>query len=84
MLHVIDGYMADLEFYGTSDEHPFGRPTLDSLRLAEWSDPNERSRTLVSPDQVNPTNSDSHAEHQLFGDWDLWLGGLRDSRDRRS
>ena len=46
VLHVIEGYMADLEFYSTSDAHPFGRPVVDSLRLAEWVEMGERVRTL--------------------------------------
>ncbi|MGH2573737.1 MAG: hypothetical protein ACRDGU_09735 [Actinomycetota bacterium] len=37
LLHVIDGYMDDLEFYSVSDAQQFGRPTLDSLQLAQWS-----------------------------------------------
>jgi hypothetical protein len=39
LLHVINGYMAELEFYSTTDASGFGRPTLDSMRLAEWSEP---------------------------------------------
>jgi hypothetical protein len=34
LLQVVDGYMVDLEFYATEADQ-FGRPTLDSLELAE-------------------------------------------------
>jgi hypothetical protein len=33
LLLVVDGYMADLEFYSTSDVNEYGRPTMESLQL---------------------------------------------------
>jgi hypothetical protein len=48
LLHVIDGYMAELEFYSMRGASGFSRPTLKSMRLAEWSDVDEYGiRTLL-------------------------------------
>jgi hypothetical protein len=50
LLHVVDGYLDDLEFYSTADVARFGRPTLESLRLAVWSDQDaEGTRVLLNP-----------------------------------
>jgi hypothetical protein len=50
LLHVIDGYMNDLEFYATSDAARFGRPQQDSLQLANWSDEDgSGTRVLLNP-----------------------------------
>ena len=50
LLHVIDGYMNDLEFYPTSDADRFGRPTLESLQLANWSEQDgSAARVLLNP-----------------------------------
>jgi hypothetical protein len=50
LLHVIDGYMAELEFFSLADAKGFGRTTLDSLQLAEWSEPGpDGTRTLLNP-----------------------------------
>lgn len=50
LLHVIDGYMDDLEFYSTSDPDRFGRPTQESLQLANWNDQEgSEARVLLNP-----------------------------------
>jgi hypothetical protein len=54
LLHVIDGYMAELEFYSTTDASGFGRPTLDSMRLAEWSEPDDLGVRTRPPETAPP------------------------------
>jgi hypothetical protein len=54
LLHVIDGFMAELEFYSTTDASGFGRPTLDSMRLAEWSEPDDLGVRTRPPDTGPP------------------------------
>lgn len=50
LLHVIDGYMTELEFYSTTDVARFQRPTLESMQLAEWREGDAPgARTLHSP-----------------------------------
>ena len=55
MLHVIDGYMVDLEFY-SAEADEFGRPTMESLELAEWSE-GDASGTRILRDDVPPPDN---------------------------
>jgi hypothetical protein len=54
LLHVIDGYMDELEFYSTSDAERYGRPTMESLRIAEWSESDGHGARIL----LNPTPLD--------------------------
>jgi hypothetical protein len=49
LLHVVDGYMVDLEFY-SADADQFGRPTLDSLELADWSERDASGTRILRKD----------------------------------
>jgi hypothetical protein len=54
LLHVVDGYMDDLEFYSPSDVESFGRPTSDSLRTVRWTDRDAHgARKLEDPPTVS-------------------------------
>src|SRR5205807_240221 len=37
LLHVIDGYIHELEIYSTANTDQYGLPTKESLRLARWT-----------------------------------------------
>jgi hypothetical protein len=50
LLFTEDGYLCQVEVYGVEGSNFAGLPQPDSLKLSEWSVPNERgSRHLLNP-----------------------------------
>jgi len=50
LLHVIDGYIDELEIYSTANTDQYGLPTKESLRLARWSEPDGHGTRVLLPD----------------------------------
>ena len=50
LLFVDDGYLFDVEIYSAESDTFDGLPHPDSLKLSEWSEPNEHgTRRLLNP-----------------------------------
>ena len=41
LLFTEDGYLSNVEIYGVEGDNFAGLPRPDSLKLSEWSEPNE-------------------------------------------
>lgn len=50
LLFVDDGYLSEVEVYSTTGDGFAGLPHPESLKLSEWTEPNEHgTRTLRNP-----------------------------------